>query len=156
MVKYWSNIGQILVKYWSNIGQDPRGTDSADEFDRQTDKLVTAVLAIEADVLGLVELENAFQAGSSGNAIEYLVAQLNAATAPGTYAWVDPGQPLWVAMRFSVTLNFLAGGGDSYPFPTGASANRVDLYDLNGDGNMGLNQTLTKFIPDVNQKRGWI
>ena len=83
------------------IGQDPRGADSADEFDRQTDKLVTALLAIEADVLGLVELENAFQAGSSGNAIEYLVAQLNAATAPGTctYTWVDPGQPLWVAMR---------------------------------------------------------
>lgn len=33
-----------------------------------------------------------------------------------------------------VTLNFLADGGDSYPFPTGESANRVDLYDLNGDG----------------------
>ncbi|MEL6463080.1 MAG: 5'-nucleotidase C-terminal domain-containing protein, partial [Cyanobacteria bacterium J06621_15] len=26
-----------------------------------------------------------------------------------------------------VTLNFLAGGGDGYPFPTGESANRVDL-----------------------------
>ena len=28
-----------------------------------------------------------------------------------------------------VTLNFLAGGGDSYPFPTDASANRVDLFN---------------------------
>jgi 2',3'-cyclic-nucleotide 2'-phosphodiesterase (5'-nucleotidase family) len=28
-----------------------------------------------------------------------------------------------------VTLNFLAGGGDSYPFPTDPSINRVDLYD---------------------------
>ncbi|MFN9644232.1 MAG: 5'-nucleotidase C-terminal domain-containing protein, partial [Cyanobacteriota bacterium] len=28
-----------------------------------------------------------------------------------------------------VTLNFLASGGDSYPFPTGASANRVDLFN---------------------------
>ena len=27
-----------------------------------------------------------------------------------------------------VTLNFLAGGGDSYPFPQEASANRVDLF----------------------------
>jgi predicted extracellular nuclease/2',3'-cyclic-nucleotide 2'-phosphodiesterase (5'-nucleotidase family) len=27
----------------------------------------------------------------------------------------------------TVTLNFLAGGGDGYPFPTDASANRVDL-----------------------------
>lgn len=33
-----------------------------------------------------------------------------------------------------VTLNFLAGGGDGYPFPTGPEANRVDLFDLNGDG----------------------
>ena len=33
-----------------------------------------------------------------------------------------------------VTLNFLAGGGDDYPFPDGAAANRVDLYDLDGDG----------------------
>ncbi|NKB17039.1 MAG: hypothetical protein HC770_01140, partial [Pseudanabaena sp. CRU_2_10] len=29
-----------------------------------------------------------------------------------------------------VTLNFLAGGGDGYPFPTGASANRVDLAQV--------------------------
>jgi 2',3'-cyclic-nucleotide 2'-phosphodiesterase (5'-nucleotidase family) len=28
-----------------------------------------------------------------------------------------------------VTLNFLAGGGDSYPFPTDASINRVDLFN---------------------------
>lgn len=28
-----------------------------------------------------------------------------------------------------VTLNFLAGGGDGYPFPTGESANRVDLAE---------------------------
>ena len=28
-----------------------------------------------------------------------------------------------------VTLNFLAGGGDSYPFPTDATANRVDLFN---------------------------
>jgi predicted extracellular nuclease len=72
------------------IGQDPRGADTADEFNRQTDKLVTALLAIDADVLGLVELENDFQPGSSGNAIEYLVDQLNAIDGAGTYAWVNP------------------------------------------------------------------
>lgn len=33
-----------------------------------------------------------------------------------------------------VTLNFMAEGGDGYPFPTGAAADRVDLYDLDGNG----------------------
>ncbi|EFA68633.1 ExeM/NucH family extracellular endonuclease [Cylindrospermopsis raciborskii] len=73
------------------IGQDPRGADSMDEFNRQTDKLVTALLTINADVLGLVELENDFLAGSSGNGIEYLTNQLNAKAGAGTYAWVNPG-----------------------------------------------------------------
>ncbi|MEX1317898.1 MAG: esterase-like activity of phytase family protein [Synechococcaceae cyanobacterium] len=41
----------------------------------------------------------------------------------------DPGQTFRI-----VTLNFLAGGGDGYPFPTGSAANRVDLYDLDADG----------------------
>ncbi|SIO33634.1 Predicted extracellular nuclease [Rhodovulum sp. ES.010] len=33
-----------------------------------------------------------------------------------------------------VTLNFLAGGGDGFPFPQGPEANRVDLDDRDGDG----------------------
>ncbi len=33
-----------------------------------------------------------------------------------------------------VTLNFLAGGGDGYPFPDGPDANRIDLNDIDGDG----------------------
>ncbi|MEP3891490.1 MAG: ExeM/NucH family extracellular endonuclease [Hellea sp.] len=72
-------------------GSDPRGADSVAEFVRQTDKLVTAILDIDADVMGLIEIENDFLAGSSGNAVEYLVGQLNAVAGAGTYAWVDPG-----------------------------------------------------------------
>jgi len=73
------------------IGQDPRGADTTEEFERQTDKLVTALLAIDADILGLAELENDFLIGSSGNAIEYLVNALNTVAGTGTYAWVNPG-----------------------------------------------------------------
>jgi hypothetical protein len=73
------------------IGQDPRGADTTEEFERQTNKLVTALLAIDADVLGLVELENDFLPGSAGNAIEYLVNELNTVAGAGTYAWVNPG-----------------------------------------------------------------
>ncbi|MGF1514363.1 MAG: ExeM/NucH family extracellular endonuclease, partial [Elainellaceae cyanobacterium] len=73
-------------------GSDPRGADSQAEFERQTDKLVTAVLGIDADILGLVELENDFLPGSSGNAVETLVEELNAVAGAGTYDWVNPGQ----------------------------------------------------------------
>lgn len=73
-------------------GSDPRGADNATEFARQTEKLVTTILAIDADILGLVELENDFLEGAPGNAIENLVEELNAIAGPGTYDWVRPGQ----------------------------------------------------------------
>ncbi|WP_041797936.1 ExeM/NucH family extracellular endonuclease [Rhodopseudomonas palustris] len=74
------------------IGEDPRGADTAAELARQTTKLVETILKMDVDVLALTELENDFLPGSSGNAIEYLVAQLNAEAGAGTYAWVNPGQ----------------------------------------------------------------
>ncbi|MFN0021470.1 MAG: ExeM/NucH family extracellular endonuclease [Pirellulaceae bacterium] len=73
------------------IGLQPRGANTAAEFDRQTAKLVNLLLAINPDMLGLTELENDFLPGSAGNALEYLVDQLNAQAGPGTYAWVNPG-----------------------------------------------------------------
>jgi predicted extracellular nuclease len=63
-------------------GNTPRGADTAAEFTRQQDKLVAALKMIDADVVGLTELESCPQA----NALNSLVAALNAATAPGTYA----------------------------------------------------------------------
>jgi len=39
-------------------GQDCRGADSSSEFTRQRDKIVAAMCAINADVFGLMELEN--------------------------------------------------------------------------------------------------
>ncbi|KAA5599559.1 ExeM/NucH family extracellular endonuclease [Blastochloris sulfoviridis] len=74
------------------IGAEPRGADTAEEFARQTDKLVDALIAIDADVLALIELENDFLEGSSGNAIAYLVDELNAVLGAGTYDWVRPGE----------------------------------------------------------------
>ena len=73
-------------------GLEPRGANSAAEFERQVDKLVGVLQTIDADVLGLIELENNFLPGASGNAIEFLVNELNAEVGAGTYAWVNPGQ----------------------------------------------------------------
>ncbi len=66
---------------------DCRGADTKAEFDRQWPKTVAAIVGTGADVVGLVELEN--DGYAPGSALQYLVDQLNAATAPGTYALID-------------------------------------------------------------------
>lgn len=71
-------------------GSDPRGADSAAEFARQADKLVNAIVAIDADVLGLVEIENDFAGGTF--AIQDLVDRVNAKLGSQVYGFVDPGQ----------------------------------------------------------------
>ncbi|AWI86988.1 nuclease [Methylobacterium sp. DM1] len=76
------------------IGQQPRGANSAGELSRQTEKLVTTLIGTGADVLGLTELENQFRPGDPGNALEYLVGQLNLRAGAGTYAYVNPGAQL--------------------------------------------------------------
>ncbi len=66
---------------------DCRGADTQSEFDRQWPKTVAAILAMNPDVLGVNEIENDGY-GSAGS-LQSLVDQLNAATAPGTYAFID-------------------------------------------------------------------
>ncbi|NNE97337.1 MAG: ExeM/NucH family extracellular endonuclease, partial [Acidimicrobiales bacterium] len=67
--------------------QGCRGADTAAEFARQRDKLITAISTLDADVVGLMEIEN--HPGDVPTAD--LVAGLNAATAPGTYDFVATG-----------------------------------------------------------------
>ena len=66
---------------------DCRGAETPTEFDRQWPKTVAAILGTKADVVGLVELEN--DGYGQDSALQYLVDELNAATAPGTYVFID-------------------------------------------------------------------
>jgi predicted extracellular nuclease len=63
-----------------------RGANSALELDRQRAKTVAEILGLDADILGLMEVQN-----DTGATLDDLVGALNAATAPGTYAYVDTG-----------------------------------------------------------------
>ena len=73
----------------------PRGADSAAEFDRQLEKLITAIAGLDADIVGLVELENEFaDANGDGQfAVDTLVDALNERVGAGSYAFVAPRQP---------------------------------------------------------------
>lgn len=66
---------------------DCRGAENLTEFDRQWPKTVAAIIGLDADVLGVIEMENDGYGPTS--AIQDLVDRLNAATAPGTYAFID-------------------------------------------------------------------
>ncbi|MCA9968904.1 MAG: ExeM/NucH family extracellular endonuclease [Anaerolineales bacterium] len=68
-----------------------RGANTLFEFNRQRDKIISATLAIDAGVVGLIEIENDGYGAQS--AIQDLVNGLNAQTAPGTYAIINPGVP---------------------------------------------------------------
>ncbi|UOG91353.1 MAG: ExeM/NucH family extracellular endonuclease [Candidatus Thiothrix sulfatifontis] len=64
-----------------------RGADDAAEFDRQNTKLMNALKGINADIVGLIEIEN----NSSDTALQTLVNNLNTAIGAGTYAYISTG-----------------------------------------------------------------
>jgi len=71
-------------------GLDCRGADTADELTRQRDKILAALIEIDADVYGLMEIENDRLTGE-GDAVADLVAGLNDELGLGTYAYIDTG-----------------------------------------------------------------
>ncbi len=64
-----------------------RGANSRAEFARQWPKTVAVIVGLDADVLGLVEIQN--DGYGDDSALADLVDRLNAVTAPGTWAYVD-------------------------------------------------------------------
>ena len=71
------------------IGAGPRGAESAEELLRQTDKLVAILRGMDADVIGLTEIENDF--AGDAFALMALVDGVNASFGFERYAMVDPG-----------------------------------------------------------------
>lgn len=66
-----------------------RGAHSPAEFTRQRDKIISALIALDPDVAGLMEMEN--DGAGPASAIQDLVNGLNAVTGPGVYAAIDDG-----------------------------------------------------------------
>ncbi len=79
-----------VLNYFTTLGS--RGANSEADLIRQTDKIVTAMLEIDADVFALQELEN--NGFGEDSAIAALVDALNIAAAAqnldASYAFVDP------------------------------------------------------------------
>jgi predicted extracellular nuclease len=72
-----------VLNYFTTLGS--RGADTPEEFDRQRDKIIAALVAIDADVVGLIEIEN------NTAAIGDLVDGLNSVLGVGAYDFIDTG-----------------------------------------------------------------
>ncbi|MCX7097190.1 MAG: ExeM/NucH family extracellular endonuclease [Methylococcales bacterium] len=66
--------------------QDCRGADSADELARQTAKAAAALCGINADIVGLMEIEN-----NTTDSLTSLVNATNATSGCGPYAYINTG-----------------------------------------------------------------
>jgi len=72
-----------VLNYFTTL--DSRGANDPIEFQRQRDKIFAALADIDADVVGLIEIEN------NGTAVQDLVDGLNGLVGAGTYAYIDTG-----------------------------------------------------------------
>ncbi len=87
-----------VLNYFDDFGascgpagdEDCRGADDAEEFARQRAKVVAAIAAMDAHVVGLIEIENDPDQG----ALKDLVAGLNDVAGAGRYAYVDTDGPV--------------------------------------------------------------
>ena len=75
-----------VLNYFTTLeGEDARGANTPEEFERQRAKIISAITEIDADVVGLIEIEN------NDEALQDLVDGLNEATEPGRYAFIETG-----------------------------------------------------------------
>lgn len=82
VLNYFTTIDQAGAScYPGGTRSDCRGADSVAEFTRQKSKIVKALASMNADVVGLMEIEN-----NGNTAVLDLVAGLNAQMGAGTYA----------------------------------------------------------------------
>lgn len=118
-----------VLNYFTTIdtvggSNSPRGADSVDEFNRQNEKLMAALQGINADVFGLVEIEN------NGTAVQELVNRLNAVVGAGTYDYINTG----VVGTDAITVAIIYKVGVVAPKGTAAILDAPAFTDPNNTG----------------------
>mgnify|MGYP000855187282 CR=1 FL=1 len=84
VLNYFSTLDQAAAQCFPSLTRsDCRGADSVAEFERQRAKIVAALIALDADVVGLMEIEN-----NDNGAVDNLVQALNSSLGGNVYASV--------------------------------------------------------------------
>ncbi len=82
-------VGWNVLNYFTDFGGSNRGAKSAADFQKQKDKIVAAIVALNPDVIGLTEIQNNGDVAKTD-----LVTALNAVAGAGTYAYISTGATL--------------------------------------------------------------
>jgi len=107
---------------------EPRGANNAAEFARQTQKLYTALTALDADLIIVNELEN--NGFGAGSAIRTLVDGFNASLGtPGRWSYVDPGVTFLGGDAIKVSMLYRT---DKLALATGTTVQVLDDSDIPG------------------------
>jgi uncharacterized protein len=85
VLNYFTDLDtNVTITIPNGVSFEPRGANTATEFQRQQDKLVAELLALNADVIGVQEIEN-----DGPKSLQTLVNALNAVAGAGTYAFIN-------------------------------------------------------------------
>jgi uncharacterized protein len=86
LLNYFTNLdtGETITLAPGGVSFQPRGANTAIELQRQQDKAVAALIALNADVIGIQEMEN-----DGTKSIQTLVNALNTVAGAGTYAFIN-------------------------------------------------------------------
>jgi predicted extracellular nuclease len=87
VLNYFTTIDDSGPICGPSADMDCRGADTAEEFTRQRDKIISAIAAMDAEVVGLMELEN----HPTDAALQDLVNGLNDAAGAGAYSYIPTG-----------------------------------------------------------------
>ncbi|MCB8968984.1 MAG: ExeM/NucH family extracellular endonuclease, partial [Ardenticatenaceae bacterium] len=87
VLNYFSTIDTGAAICGPSQNMECRGADSAEEFERQRTKIINAIVTMNADIIGLMEMENHV----TDAALQDLVQGLNDVAGAGTYAYVNSG-----------------------------------------------------------------
>ncbi len=144
-----------VLNYFTTLGS--RGADNATEFDRQEAKIVNAIIALDADILGLVEIENI----SQSNAIQTLITAISDAGGP-TYTYVNNPNPggddIMVALIYKAAVVEETGTAANLTTPTAVfQSNRVPLaqtFRIIEVGNPNFGQEITVCVNHWKSKGG--
>ncbi|MTB50828.1 ExeM/NucH family extracellular endonuclease [Lewinella sp. W8] len=146
-----------VLNYFTTLGS--RGADNIDEFNRQEDKIVAAICALNADIVGLVEIEN--NGYGANGALAQLVDAISTNCGIDYDFVISPnagGDQIQVALIYNTAVVEESGTAAALSTPASVfSSNRVPLaqtFRVIQAGNPNLGQQVTVCVNHWKSKGG--